>query len=125
MGRFVLLDMESHGMIRRATVPLLALLTAAASGCGGSQSGTVEGRVVIEIGVTSQYASHSMLEVKSGNEIVATQKVSQTATYSFTVAAGTYTFADLSTRNCSGSVSIRSGQTRHHDVICTPYPAVG
>jgi len=35
-------------------VPFLLLVAAVASGCGGSQTGTVEGRVIFKEGTTSR-----------------------------------------------------------------------
>ncbi len=95
------------------------------TGCGGRQTGTVQGRVIFQVGATSRSLSNSTLQLKSGSAVVATQRVSTTGTYHFTVDPGTYSFDDLSHSPCSGTVTVRSGQTIHHDVICKPALAVG
>ena len=121
------MNVDNHGVIARAKLlaPFFLLVAAAASGCGGSQTGTVQGRVIFEVGVTSRYGSNSTLQLKSPSAVVATQRVSPTGTYHFTVDPGTYSFNDLSHSPCVGRVIVRSGQTIHHDVICTPAIAVG
>ena len=111
-------------------VPFLLLVAAVASGCGGSQTGTVQGRVIFEVGTTSRYGSGSTLQLiqarpGSHGAVVATQKVSPTGTYHFTVDPGTYSFSDLTLSPSPGTVTVRSGQTIHHDVICHPTIAVG
>jgi hypothetical protein len=124
---------DNHGVIARAEllVPLLLLVAAVASGCGGSQTGTVQGRVIFKVGTTSRYGSSSRLQLisakpGSNGAIVATQKVSPTGTYHFTVDPGTYSFSDLTVSPCgAGTVTVRSGQTIYHDVICQPAIAVG
>lgn len=123
--------MNNRGVIARAKllVPVLLLLAAAAAGCGGSQTGTVEGRVIFQTGTTSRYGSGSTLQlipVRPGSHgaVVAAQKVSPTGTYHFTVDPGTYSFSDLTLSPCPGTVTVRSGQTIHHDVICKPALAV-
>ena len=108
----------------------LLLVAAVASGCGESQTGTVQGRVIFKVGTTTRYGSGSTLQLiqarpGSHGEVVATQKVSPTGTYDFTVDPGTYSFSDLTVGNCYGTVTVRSGQTIQHDVICQPAIAVG
>jgi hypothetical protein len=95
------------------------------TGCGGRPTGTVQGRVIFQAGVTNRSLSNSALQLKSSSTVVATQRVSPTGTYHFTVDPGTYSFDDLSHSPCSGTVTVRSGQTIHHDVICKPALAVG
>ena len=121
------MDVDNHGVIARAKllVPFLLLVAVAASGCGGNQTGTVQGRVIFEVGTTSRYGSNSTLQLRSHSAVVATQKVSSTGTYHFTVDPGTYSFTDLTLSPCVGRVIVRSGQTIHHDVICKPALAVG
>ena len=106
-------------------VPLCLLVAAVASGCGGTQTGTVQGSAFFEVGVTSRSLSNTMLQLLSGSAVVATQRVSPTGTYRFTVHPGTYSFWDLSHSPCPGTVTVRSGQTIHHDVICKPAIAAG
>ena len=126
------MDMDNHGVIARAKllVPVLLLVAAAASGCGGSQTGTVQGRVIFKVGTTNRYGSSSTLQLISARPgshgaVLATQKVSPTGRYHFTVDPGTYSFSDLTLGNCYGTVTVRSGQTIQHDVICQPAIAVG
>ena len=109
-------------------VPLFLLVGAVASGCGGTQTGTVQGRVIFEEGTTSRYGSNSTLQLRPvghGSIVVATERVSPAGTYHFTVDPGTYSFNDLTLSPCVGRVIVRSGQTIHHDVICTPAIAAG
>jgi hypothetical protein len=109
-------------------VPFFLLVAAVASGCGGTQTGTVQGRVIFKEGTTSPYGSSSILQLRPaghGSTVVATERVSPTGTYRFTVDPGTYSFNDLTLSPCVGRVIVRSGQTIHHDVICTPAIAVG
>lgn len=106
-------------------VPLVLLGAAAASACGGSQNGTVQGHAFFEVGVTSRSLSDTMLQLLSGSAVVATQRVSPTGIYHFTVHPGTYSFSDLSHSPCPGTVTVRSGQAIRHDVICRPATAVG
>lgn len=94
------------------------------TGCGGRQTSTVQGRVIFQVGGTRRSLSNGILQLKSGSAVVATQRVSPTGTYHFTVDPGTYSFDDLSHSPCSGTVSVRAGQTIHHDVICKPALAV-
>lgn len=120
------MNMDNQGVIARAKllVPVLLLVAAATAGCGGSQTGTVEGRVIFEVGTTSRYGSNSVLQLRSHGAVVARQKVSSTGTYHFTVDPGTYSFTDLTLSPCVGRVIVRSGQTIHRDVICKPALAV-
>jgi hypothetical protein len=111
-------------------VPTFLLVVAVASGCGGTQTGTVQGHVIFKEGITSRYGSDSMLQLiqagpGSHGEVLTTQKVSSTGTYLFTVDPGTYSFSDLTLSPCPGTVTVRSGQTTHHDVVCKPVIAVG
>ena len=113
----------------KLVVPLSLLMVALASGCGGTQTGTVQGHVIFEEG-TLHYGSNSTLQlipVRPGSHgaVLATQKVSSTGTYHFTVDPGTYSFSDLTLSPCPGTVTVRSGQTTHHDVVCKPVVAVG
>jgi hypothetical protein len=130
--RTILVDVDNHGVIARAKLfaSFLLLVAAVASGCGGSQTGAVQGRVIFEEGTTSRYGSNSTLQlipVRPGSHgaVVAIQKVSSTGTYHFTVDPGTYSFSDLTLSPCPGTVTIRAGQTTHHDVVCRPAIAVG
>jgi hypothetical protein len=114
----------------RAYAITVVLAAAVASGCGGSQTGTVQGRVIFKVGTTSRFGSGSTLQLFSARPgshgaVLATQKVSPTGTYHFTVAPGAYSFSDLTLGNCYGTVTVRSGQVIHHDVICQPTIAVG
>ena len=115
----------------RAYAITVVLVTAVASGCGGSQTGTVQGRVIFKPGTTSRYGSGSTLRLISARPgshgaVVATQKVSPSGTYDFMVDPGTYSFSDLTIGPCgAGTVTVRSGQTIYHDVICQPAIAVG
>lgn len=111
-------------------VPILVLVAAVTSDCGGTQTGTVQGHVIFEEGTTSRFGSNSMLQLiqarpGSHGEVLATQKVSSTGTYNFTVDPGTYSFSDLILSPCPGNVTVRSGQTTQHDVVCKPVIAVG
>jgi hypothetical protein len=111
-------------------VPLFLLVVAVVSGCGGTQTGTVQGHVIFKEGTTSRYGSSSTLQLiqarpGSHGAVLATQKVSPTGRYRFTVDPGTYSFSDLTVGNCYGTVTVRSGQTIQHDVICQPAIAVG
>ena len=121
------MNMDNRGVIARAKllVPVLLLVAAAASGCGGNQTGTVQGHVIFQVGTTSRYGSNSTLQLRSHGAVIATQKVSPTGTYHFTVDPGTYNFNDLTLSPCVGRVIVRSGQTIHHDLICKPALAVG
>ena len=92
----ILVDMDNHGVIARAKllVPVLLLVAAAASGCGGSQTGTVQGRVIFKVGTTNRYGSSSTLQLISARPgshgaVLATEKASPTGRYHFTVDPGT------------------------------------
>lgn len=107
----------------------VGIVAAVACGCGGSQTGTVQGRVVFEEGTTSRSGSNTTLQLitarpGSHGGVVATQKVSSTGTYHFTVDPGTYSFSDQTLSPCPGTVTVRSGQTTDHNVICKPVEAV-
>jgi hypothetical protein len=104
---------------------VLVVLSGIVYGCGSSQTGTVEGRVIVEEGPSSEYAINGRLELTSGSDVVASQGLSPTGTYRFIVAAGSYSFHSPSIRNCTGTTTVRSERTTHHDVICIPFPAVG
>ena len=119
---------DSNGHDTKLVVLFFLLVAVVASGCGGTQTGTVQGRVIFKEGTTSRYGSSSILQLRPvghGSTVVATERVSSTGTYHFTVDAGTYSFNDLTLSPCVGRVIVRSGQTIHHDVICTPAMAVG
>jgi len=118
-----------HGGDMKLLVPLLVVVSVAA-GCGGSHTGTVQGYVIFREGTTSRYGSNSTLQlipVRPGSHgtVLATQKVSSTGTYHFTVDPGTYSFSDLTVSPCPGTVTVRSDQTTHYDVVCRPVIAVG
>ena len=85
------MNVANHGVIAAAKllVPVLLLVAAVAAGCGGSQTGTVQGRVIFKVGTTSRYGSSSTLQLISARPgshgaVLATQKVSPTGRYHFT-----------------------------------------
>jgi hypothetical protein len=102
-----------------------AVLSSIMYGCGSSQTGTVEGRVIVEEGPTSQYATNGTLELSAGGHVLVSQRLSSTGTYRFIVAPGSYSFHFPSISNCTGTTTVRPERTTHHDVICIPFPAVG
>jgi hypothetical protein len=81
---------DSNGGDMKLSVPLFLMVVAAAYGCGGTETGTVQGHVIFEEGTNSRYRSNSTLQlisVRPGSHgaVLATQKVSSTGTYQFTV----------------------------------------
>ena len=112
-------------------LPFLLLMAAVASGCGGSQTGTVQGRVIFKVGTSTRYGAAAARCNWSKPDPAPTAKLSPPRrchqmghTTLWLIREPTALVTRLS-GNCYGTVTVRSDQTIEHDVICQPAIAVG
>ena len=89
--------------------------------------GTLSGFILIvggAQGVTKDDAS-DVVEVKDGNRLLATQRVSPGSKFHFSLSPGQYQLDVVGIANCSGSPMILSQRTTEVNVSCTPAPGIG
>ncbi len=106
--------------------PLLAagLFSALLLGACGSQTGSVEGRILARSPVAGfqplGFSSTVDLQARSNGKLVKSEKVPPKKGFYFTAPPGNYRVVVVGLRNCAKDVVVKSGQSLTSNIRCSP-----